>query len=250
MNQRYKENSLNRKHKTQSALTGEGAIGRRAGDASLVPFGGNSSTTTDATPSSSDDLSEIDHPTNLSTLQKQTETVRLHELMAHPGVFQVLVFTGTLWKTHPESAIVLAKSMDHHLKTWRSWWSWTDDHNEDDEKAAALNRPFMVHTITTLTSCPFTEATKNPLTDKNAGDCKAYSDPKGELHRRYGVEATVKKGLASGGAIVVVRPDSHIAYRVQGLGESAWNDVNEYFESILVKRTDDGPSSSSSSSSS
>jgi len=66
----------------------------------------------------------------------------------------------------------------------------------------------------------------------------AYTDVDGILHRRYeaGTRArcmAVKKDPVSRGAIVVVRPDSYIAFRVRGIDESAWRDVDGYFQSIL-----------------
>jgi len=223
MNQHYHENSLNKRHKTQSTPNGQGAVGRRAGDAPLVPLRGGVPTS----PPDSPDLGEIDNQA-ASTGKAQTENTRLHELLAYPGVFQVVVFTGNQWKSDPEAATSLSKAVEKYLGMWRSKWRKEED--RVDEKTAALKRLIMVHTITTLS----VTSTPSPLGDKDAGEGKAYSDLKGVLHRRYSVDAVVKKGQELGGAIVVVRPDSHISYRVQGVGESAWNDVNEYFESILV----------------
>ena len=60
----------------------------------------------------------------------------------------------------------------------------------------------------------------------------------GILHRRYeaGTGArcrAVKKDPELRRAIDVVRPDSYIAFRVQGIDESAWGDVGGYFKLIL-----------------
>lgn len=227
MTQDYHENSLNKRHKTQSAPSGPGAVGRRAGDAPLVPLPGNTPT---STPGNSDDnpnLSLIDNEA-VSTEPTPTVTTRLHELIAYPGIFQILVFTGNQWKDDPQAATSLSASVEKYLGMWRSKWCTVG--NQGGEKMAPLNRLIMVHTITTLSDTN----TPNPLSDKDAGEGKAYVDLKGVLHGRYSVETVVKKGRKLGGAIVVIRPDSHISYRVQGVDESAWNDVSEYFASILI----------------
>ncbi|GJJ77221.1 hypothetical protein EMPS_09580 [Entomortierella parvispora] len=224
MNQRYSENSLNKRHRTQWTPSGQGAVGRRAEDGHLVAL--NSGAPAGPSPNSPS-TSQIDN--RAASMEKtEMETVRLHELIAYTGVFQVVVFTGNQWKDDPDAAAGLSSTVEKYLGLWRSKWCMADDN--DGEKLTALERLFMVHTITTLSAT----STPNPLTGKDVGEGKAYTDLKGKLHRRYSVETSVKKGRALGGAIVVIRPDSHIAYRVQGVGENAWSDVNEYFQSILV----------------
>jgi len=153
---------------------------------------------------------------------------RLHELFAYPGVFQVVVFTGNLWRSDPEAALSLSRAVEKYLGMWRSKWCAVDDRKGNE--TTAVRRLIMAHTIITLSAT----ITPNQLAEKDAGEGRAYTDLKGKLHGRYSVDAVVMKGQELGGAIVVVRPDSHIAYRVQGVEESAWNDMNEYFESILV----------------
>ena len=162
------------------------------------------------------------------------QTLRLHELMTQVGAFQVLVFTGDLWKLLPKTAPQkLVRIMDRHLADWRSRWTPSSNKENDESKKDSARPLVMIHTFTTVSSF---KATKNTisLVDKKPGDGKAYLDPKGLLHRRYEVNTKVKNGPGSGGAIVVVRPDSYIAYRVQGVDANAWNNVQEYFESILV----------------
>ncbi|GJJ71767.1 hypothetical protein EMPS_04124 [Entomortierella parvispora] len=206
---RYYENSLNKKHKTQTTPSGTGAVGRRAQDGSLIPL-----------------QSKTSNSTITSATESSTAT-RLHELMANPGSFHILVFTGDLWTDRPESADDLSKMAERHLAHWRSKWP----------SAAKDQHQFRVHTLTTLyatTTAATVTGGANPSMEKKMGDGAAYTDLKGLLHCRYNVDSKVnKKYPDSAGALVVVRPDSHIAYRVQGVGESAWKDVDEYFGSIL-----------------
>ncbi|KAG0055733.1 hypothetical protein BGZ83_007605 [Gryganskiella cystojenkinii] len=223
MQYRYFENSINKKHKTLQTASGSGAIGRRAADSSLVPIQSNHH---NHDISRTAVLSEIDNSVVLETVTRTEQTIRLHELMTQVGAFQVLVFMGDLWARQPESAQQLAKVLDRHLSNWRCRWTLSNKENQSEKMARHL---MAVHTLTTVVATP-----ENPLADRNLGDGKAYMDLKGLLHRRYEIDAAVKKGSEFGGAIVIVRPDSHIAYRTQGVGERAWNEVNEYFESILV----------------
>ena len=131
----------------------------------------------------------------------------------------------------PESADNLSKLAERHLANWRSKWP----------SAAKDQHQFSVHTLTTLCTATVEAAGgANPLMEKKMGDGKAYTDLNRLLHRRYSVDSKVnKKCTESAGALVVVRPDSHIAYRVQGVGESAWKDVDEYFGSILSHPTNE-----------
>jgi hypothetical protein len=87
----------------------------------------------------------------------------------------------------------------------------------------------MVHALTTVSSGM---GKSSVLASKGVGEGKAYFDPEGLLHSRYGVEVAARG--ETNGAIFVIRPDTHIAYRVQGLDDLAWKDVDAYFESILV----------------
>lgn len=209
------------------AHAGPGEIGCRAGDNALVPFVSLPGTS-DASYGGSDNDNSLATTVAAASLDDEN-TVRLHELMAHPGVFQVLVFTGNQWKSiHlPDSVIALDASIESHVSKWRAHWP-----SNREDKSAAPRAQFMVHTITTLTpeKAPIAVET---LASRVVGEGKAFRDLGKELHRRYGVDPAVKKN-PEGGAIVVVRPDSHISYRVQGTGPQAWQDVHEYFESILV----------------
>ncbi|GJJ76942.1 phenol 2-monooxygenase (NADPH) [Entomortierella parvispora] len=226
---RYHANSLNKNHKSQAVHVGPGEVGCRAGDNALVAFVSRPSDTTSESGSS-----DSDHEDSLATAVAAAglageETIRLHQLMAHPGVFQILVFTGNQWKAmhQPATAVALNASIETHLSKWRANWP------SNRENKASVQRPqFMVHTLTTLTPEKAPIAVES-LSARAVGEGKPYRDLGKELHRRYGVDPAVKKN-PEGGAIIVVRPDSHISYRVQGTGPNSWKDVNEYFESILV----------------
>ncbi|KAG0055732.1 hypothetical protein BGZ83_007604 [Gryganskiella cystojenkinii] len=249
LTRRYFENSINRSHRTQkTSPTAAGAIGRRAGDAALTPFEAIDAVDCDSDATGSNleglgspqtDLEKTELETSKATTQStQTKhTIRLHQLMSHPGAFQVLVFTGDLWQDKlSTTGNELQKNMDHHLESWRARWPFS---NMDAEKSKAVvaapgstHHLFMVHTLTTLSSTPLSSLF---VEKRNRGEGKLYTDKKGVLHKLYGAETKIKRGRPeSGGAIIVVRPDSFIAYRVKGVGDSAWKDVNEYFESLLV----------------
>ncbi|OAQ33070.1 hypothetical protein K457DRAFT_134709 [Linnemannia elongata AG-77] len=105
------------------------------------------------------------------------------------------------------------------------------------------DKAFMVHTIVTNCSLPSsssspksnsesmlsTVASTDRLADNKAGEGKVYLDHQGCIHQKYGVV-----GKHGPGAIVVVRPDSYIGYRVLGAGPSAWDEVDRYLETILA----------------
>ncbi|KAF9901954.1 hypothetical protein EC991_005472 [Linnemannia zychae] len=236
---RYHENSVNKNHTAQYVSSSNpGAVGRRAPDATLTPLVASGDSGFNSNSSLDSDSLRVNPSGAEETVSKilETDSIRLYGLMARPGAFQVLVFTGDLWERHNNSkaAIQVVKTLDSHLAKWRSRWSLSD--HEAIEKKLGAGKTchlFMVHTITVLQQgWPLST---NDLKDKKFGEGKVYTDRKGKLHQSYSVNPKLKKNTPElGGAIVVVRPDSFIAYRVQGLGESAWNDVNEYFESILV----------------
>ncbi|KAG0054879.1 hypothetical protein BGZ83_010217 [Gryganskiella cystojenkinii] len=218
---RYHENSLNKEHRTQCAVSGPGSIGERAADGPLAPFVYENIATADRD-SETGALATLTTPMDKAGVLPAT---RLHELLVHPGAFQVLVFTGQQWLHLPETALGLEKSMNYYLDSWRSKWPAMN------EKDKSPRYQFMVHTFASLSPCEATA--KNALMLKDDGEGRAYSDLEGVLHRRYGVDPMVKNGQETG-AIVVLRPDAFIAYRVEGVNESAWNDVDEYLRSILV----------------
>jgi hypothetical protein len=209
-----------------------------------------------------------------ANITSEGESVRLHELMVGPGIFHVLVFTSDMVITSSDKkgtktahAVELAKEIKTHLQSWRSRWAYKPA-IEIGKPGAILNSSsipatrtlvnaspaaiphtnraellFMVHVLASAPSLspsssshldtdnlPVVEAGVDILAGNKAGEGKIYLDPQGIVHQRYGV--SVKN---SPGAIVVVRPDSHLGYRVLGINDSAWNEVNSYFESILIK---------------
>ncbi|GJJ69301.1 phenol 2-monooxygenase (NADPH) [Entomortierella parvispora] len=256
---RYYENSLNKSHKTQKASASDvGAIGCRARDGPLVPFLGRidsghnsdsefshvSNGPTDTSGKEGENRSNNSESNDGSNHDRQhsrtansmtsDDTVRLHELMAHPGVFQILVFTGSLWKHRPAAASELVQSLECYLAEWRSRWPSSSgvpvEHNENKD---SLRPQFMVHVLTTVSGSQAATAAQFLAARRNVvGEGKVHTDVGKMLHKRYGIDAAAKN--EGKGAIVVVRPDSHIAYRVQGVGQSAWEDVHGYFESILI----------------
>ncbi|KAI1315196.1 hypothetical protein EDD11_001133 [Mortierella claussenii] len=200
---RYHENSINKVHATHKPPSGPGTVGERANDGPLIPLSSSSI-----------------HP------ESTENSIRLHELMTYPGAFQVLVFTSDLLLSNQEQhASDLVTQMDHHLDSWRSkWTAWTLDRKKSRSQ-------FMVHVLSA--ACPTDkqrETSCQGLIAKNPGDGKVYWDVEGALHKKYSVPSTTRGAC---GAIVIVRPDSYIAYRVLGLDKTAWHDVDSYFASVL-----------------
>ncbi|GJJ68398.1 hypothetical protein EMPS_00744 [Entomortierella parvispora] len=253
---RYHLNSLNKEHPTQKASqSGPGAAGQRARDGFLIPFGHNlagSSESSDFNSGQDGGSNRSDVSGSVAPATKDQNMIRLHDLMAgHPAAFQVLVFTDDLWKHQASAATALSQTMEHYLAHWRSQWrspatsaaslpSPNGSTTDEVVKHPSRHHLFMVHTFTTL-SGPTLALGKNALSNKMVGEGMAYTDVDGVLHRRYEVGKKTKRFMTpkadpeSDGAIVVVRPDSYISFRVRGIGESAWKDVDAYFQSILVK---------------
>jgi hypothetical protein len=243
---RYHENSINRISHSQESIDEAFQVGTRARDGDLGLI-----TTT------------ITAEGNL----ENGESVRLHELMTGPGVFHIVVFTSDMLtskkKTVPGTLIKgvettqakdLSDAIETHLKSWRAKWarkpaSWFASHNQGGAAVAAamttdasLEAVLKVHVVvsgrsdSSRSSSPRGDSNDaadtwsdlNVLVNKPAGEGKVYVDRQGELHQKYGV--TAKQGP---GAIVVVRPDGHIGYRVLGTANSAWSEVDQYFGLIL-----------------
>ncbi|KAF9427559.1 hypothetical protein BGZ94_004673 [Podila epigama] len=234
---RYHENFLNRKHDKQPAVEEAYKVGQRAHDAALIPIlkGG-----------------------------KVGESIRLHQLFHGPGTFHIVVFTsdmlssehnssgsGPTKRTHDKGIEYtnekdLVKNMDASLQKWRSKWAYGSALAvKADLPISDVVELFNVHVVaalpeklTTTTTTTTTHSSDDwvdttavhadVLAGKAAGEGKIYLDDSRRLHAFYGVP--VKGGP---GAIVVVRPDSHIGYRVAGASAAAWQDVDAYFCSIL-----------------
>ncbi|KAF9115985.1 hypothetical protein BGX27_005422 [Mortierella sp. AM989] len=237
---RYHDNAINQRSKSQACVGDEYQVGQRARDGDLL-----------AIPTRAMKASAIERT-----------PVRLHELMMGPGVFHIVVFTSNMLlsptasktksikgvdTTTPEE---LANDIETHLNAWRSKWAYKSVKQIaastllSDPSATMTDRVrdgklFEVHVVASDLSVPSSQVECNSssaepntdaLADKNVGDGKVYLDHSGIVHLKYGVAA--KHGP---GAIVVVRPDSHIGYRVLGANKAAWDEVDQYFESILVK---------------
>ncbi|KAF9355112.1 hypothetical protein BGX26_006987 [Mortierella sp. AD094] len=237
----YKDNSINQISKSQASVGDEFQVGHRARDGDLRAI----------------------QKQDMGLAVVEGASIRLHELMTGPGIFHVVVFTSDmlLSPTASETKSVkgvetttseeLAKNTELCLDTWRSKWAYKSA--QQIASSALLPGPvsaiipgniearelFMVHVIASNLSVPSlkgecnsssTEFGTDILAIKNAGEGKVYLDHSGVLHQKYGVAA--KHGP---GAIVVVRPDSHYGFRVLGANKTAWEEVNQYFESILTK---------------
>ncbi|KAG0309564.1 hypothetical protein BGZ99_000833 [Dissophora globulifera] len=210
----YQENALNKAHATQSAPAAEFQVGVRAQDGNLRPW-----------------QAHVDGTQDLPS-------IRLHELTAGINRFHIIVFASDMLYACKDtagtttSAKELRCNIEEYLPIWRSKWSYASD-MQDNQKDKDI---FKVHVIagwrTLSDSKGSTDDNSNniiALADKRAGDGKIYVDDTKVLHQRYGFAC----GRGTGG-IVVIRPDSHIGYRVNGAGEQAWKDVHEYFNSILT----------------
>lgn len=126
-----------------------------------------------------------------------------------------------------------AKELEQNIESitqqWRSKWSYGSD-MQDGYDGKDL---FKVHVIAGSADDAAGNDNDNRssldrLVKKSKGDGKVFLDETKTLHQKYGFSWN-----KSHGGIVVVRPDSHIGYRVNGAGEEAWKDVEEYFTSIL-----------------
>lgn len=172
--------------------------------------------------------------------KKEATTVRLHELTAGIGRFHILVFTSDMLasnRSEPRlvkgiktiNAQELEERIDSITQQWRSKWSYGSDmHDGYDGKDL-----FKVHVIAgsadSGNDSSDNRRSLDRLAKKEKGDGKVFLDETKALHQKYGFSSN--KGH---GGVVVVRPDSHIGYRVNGAGEQAWKDVDEYFTSILT----------------
>ncbi|KAF9979911.1 hypothetical protein BGZ75_009078 [Mortierella antarctica] len=203
---RYNENAINQRHNTQPVLKEEYRVGQRAHDGPLarVLLGGKTS----------------------------EDPVRLHQLLQGPGIFHILVFTSDMLsittptsKTNEEQ---LNKNLTRYLAEWQSKWTLgTKQH----PTRSLFNAHVAAALPETLSASHFEDPSRiqaDSLSTKDVGGGRVYLDTTGIVHERYGVP--VKAGS---GAIVVVRPDSHVGYRVQGAGTPAWEDVDQYLNSIL-----------------
>ncbi|KAF9977940.1 hypothetical protein BGZ73_004380 [Actinomortierella ambigua] len=193
---RYHDNLLNQKHHTQAAPAEEFSVGVRARDGPLLILGPN--------------------------VQKEQESIQLHDLLDGPGVIHILVFAADKLLGKVEVAQQLSRDAASYLGQWRKRWQLVP------------NKPlFQMHILATNTDLLMAnDAIKDCLTqgflNLKKGDAKLYEDVEGVVHSRYGLSTST-----SAGAIVVLRPDSHIGYRVLGTTNMAFDDVEAYLTSFL-----------------
>ncbi|KAG0282653.1 hypothetical protein BGZ96_000264 [Linnemannia gamsii] len=256
---RYYENAINKSHNSHPyPSTGAASIGQRAPDDILASFGAVTPPT-DASLPISEALAELEG--NGSTDSQQLKETRLYDILAAPGpgVFHILVFTADRLGTETDLDAGLVKEMEHYQRVWSSRWPGLGgvlDLSSGVSRTAvgvtkAKSTPqFMVHVISTATSSSSSSSehgttTAMAVADRTEGYGKMYVDPEGgRLHEWFGFAGLASSpsspqtkksaSLVQGGGIVVLRPDTHVAFRVRGVGSAAWADVDEYFVSLLT----------------
>ncbi|KAG0356886.1 hypothetical protein BG005_004150, partial [Podila minutissima] len=153
--------------------------------------------------------------------------LRMHELTVGPGIFHVLVFAANMLQ---QTKVSVVKGNDTA--------SSKDLADNVHKHLQRRSKVFMIHVIASdLTvpknASPVASAAEGGnvgiemLADSLAGDDKLFLDQQGAMHQKYGV---AKHGA---GALVVMRPYGHLGYHVKGTGNTAWEDVDGYFRSIL-----------------
>lgn len=212
-------NGINLPHKTQKPPKQEAhQVGARAADGPLLRL----------LPVSKDP-SPV-HNNEMTSVEEQR--VFVQEVIVGVGRFHILVLAGNALVdpvSFQEREEGLAKSIEDHLSQWRTRWHYTTVLSNKPD-----NQLFKVHVIATGS---LSDTQRNgQLAQRTQGDGRLFWDCSAEVHEKYGVPAKAKghTGSMNQGAIVVVRPDSHIGFRVQGLDKSAWEDVTGYFETILA----------------
>ncbi|KAF9570938.1 hypothetical protein EC968_001189 [Mortierella alpina] len=263
---RYHDNAINQRSKSQASLGEEYQVGQRARDGDLRVIR-KQDLGLAATEGASVRLHELMVGPGIFHIVVFTSDMLPLETPSSKSA-PVTKIKGV----ESTDAEQLAKNIDEHLGAWRSRWiykstdqmagnaaseSSTDPNmlaknvsTSSDGSLSAVphplraNRLFMVHVLasdlsashgtannesadvnTTTTSSSATDV----LSENQPGEGKIYLDHLGVVHEKYGVAA--KHGP---GAIVVVRPDGHIGYRVLGASASAWKEIDQYLESILV----------------
>ncbi|CAO3574342.1 unnamed protein product [Mortierella alpina] len=209
LNVRYSENFINRRHATQSPPRSEHEVGVRAKDGPLctLGFGSNS---------------------------KEPSQMRLHDLMLGISRFHILVFVSDMLKfttnagamnqgPHTLSFKELAHNIDRFLAQWRRKWAYGSNLNDGYEDKDL----FKVHIIAG-SFVPGSQSSLDVMFKRNAGEGRLYLDHTKAVHEKYGFS-----WQGGSGGLVVVRPDSHLGYRVNGTQSEAWEDVDQYFSSIL-----------------
>ncbi|KAF9099756.1 hypothetical protein BGX23_012150 [Mortierella sp. AD031] len=209
LNVRYTANDLNRPHETQPEPAADYQVGVRADDGILLAI--HSSSTTGVTKE-----------------RYPQPTFRLHGLFTGVARFHILVFASDQLTT-TSGAKDIETRLDRHVAQWRSKWTYSsalqDGYTDKDL--------FKVHVIAGSAESAANVAVLE-MSKRKGGEGRVFIDFKGgNTHRGYGFAPT-----KSTGGIVVVRPDSHIGFRVHGVQEQAWKDVDQYFATILSTRSE------------
>lgn len=200
---------LNRSHAFQPIPSADYQVGVRAQDGTIFPV---LSTTT---------------PTSTTNEKPTTSTsIRLHDLFIGLARFHILIFTSdTLLLTSSSStATALTHNATRFVTQWRTKYTYTSTLQD----GYADKDLFKFHFLTTST-----EEVIQELTKKSIGEGKVFLDEGAKIHKKYGFEG---RGVGAEGGIVVLRPDSHIGYRVNGIQDQAWKDVDQYLASFLASQ--------------
>ncbi|KAF9977939.1 hypothetical protein BGZ73_004379 [Actinomortierella ambigua] len=194
---RYHENILNQRHLTQPVPKDQFTVGVRARDGVLCPF--------DA----------------LATAE--SNKVMLQTLWNRPGVFHIVVL-GTKHNLTDKQASI-EQNLNEFLTKWRQQWRL-----DSTQPAMFEANVIGAASLATAASDSDEESLKmlQSLASRPQGDGKLYVDEENVIHERYGISP--KNGS---GAIIVVRPDAYVGFRVLGTSRSAWEDVDAYFHSFL-----------------
>ncbi|KAF9157233.1 hypothetical protein DFQ26_008953 [Actinomortierella ambigua] len=196
LSHRYHDNVLNQKHPTQTAPSEEFTVGTRARDGPLQTL-------------TADD-------------REEQKTFKLHDLLGGPGVFHIVVFAADKLQN-----VKVAKQLSHdaavYLSRWRKRWQLVP------------HKPmFQMHILAAKTDSlmdddMIKDCLRQSFLNKQKGDARLHADNDGLVHSRYGLSTSL-----GAGAIVVLRPDSYIGFRVLGTTNMAFDDVEAYFTSFLI----------------
>ncbi|KAF9953100.1 hypothetical protein BGZ72_005709 [Mortierella alpina] len=204
---KYKENALNRDSTTSSVHSSTFEVGVRAPDGLLRTVPG---------------------------AQEEAKELRLHDITSGIGRFHILVFVSDMLASSSPTAIQgasttnleeLEHNIDDFVLSWRRQWSYpsrlSDGYSDNDI--------FKVHVIAGSLS---PDISRSALINRKAGNGNIFVDSSKSVHSSYNF--SWKTGH---GGIVVVRPDSHVSFRVEGARERSWKAVDHYFASILSPLT-------------
>ncbi|KAF8948340.1 hypothetical protein BGZ47_005465 [Haplosporangium gracile] len=248
---RYHENTINRSNKSHPyPPSGPASIGQRAPDDILIPFTAAPADTLEPRPES---LAGLEGDST-DQQQETTTEIRVYDLLAFPGAFHILVFAADRLATEKELDANLVKDVEHYQRIWSSRWpglrgaldsnpSSSPEAVRTSSKKMKSTPQFMVHVISSAApSESDSHDSTTAMANRAAGFGKIYIDPEGgRLHQWFGFAGLsstppTKKSasMVQGGGIIVLRPDTHIAYRVSGVSTAAWADVDEYFTSFLI----------------